>query len=535
MTDSDCATAAGGDHTAVLVVGAGPTGLLLAAELRRHGVACRLIDARPAPQHWDRATVVHPRSLELFESLGVVERFLAAGTPQRAVQVHSGGQLLGVMDLASCGSVYGYNLGLSEEVTESILTEYLRRQGGDVQRDARLVGFAAHAGGVRAEIARDGRREVVAAEWMVGCDGLHSPTRELSGIGFDGHDIGRPWAVFDATLQGWSARYDVTFAYLDALPVILTALPGRRWRVYLRPSTPQSDLVADAAATLRRYAPQVSFTAVENPTRFHCHTRVATRFRAGRVLLAGDAAHLCSPAEGHGMNCGLQDAFNLAWKLALVCRGAADACLLDSYEAERRPAAELVMRSGDAVEAAQALTDPAARAARDRTMRATLADPAARHHEVVAEAELNVSYGGSPIVCGAADGPLGAGQRLPDTIDVRLPSGATERLHRLAHRAGHTVLLLGRDPAVLRAAWAALPARAAASPLFAAAFAFAATAGEADGIGQLAPAAAARLGVADLCLVAVRPDGYIGARADRDPLGALERYRGLVASARSAA
>jgi 2-polyprenyl-6-methoxyphenol hydroxylase-like FAD-dependent oxidoreductase len=124
----------------VLVIGAGPTGLLLAAELLRRGVPCHLIDAQPAPLHWDRATVLHPRSLQIFESLGLVEKFLDTGRRQRAIKIHSRGKVLGTMDLSTCGSVYGFNLGLSEEVTERILTDYLHQQRGEVQRGSRLVG-----------------------------------------------------------------------------------------------------------------------------------------------------------------------------------------------------------------------------------------------------------------------------------------------------------------------------------------------------------------------------------------------------------
>ena len=146
------------DHRAsVLVVGAGPTGLLLAAELQRRGVPCHLIDARPAPLHWDRATVVHPRSLQIFESLGLSREFLQAGCKQRAVEIHSCGKLLGTMQLSTCGSSYGFNLGLSEEVTESILTDYLRQQGGEVNRSCRLAGLTSHANGILAEIEHDDR------------------------------------------------------------------------------------------------------------------------------------------------------------------------------------------------------------------------------------------------------------------------------------------------------------------------------------------------------------------------------------------
>ena len=142
-------------EAAVLVVGAGPTGLLLASELERRGVPCHLIDARPGPQHWDRATVVHPRSMQIFESVGLAAKFLEAGCRQRIIKIHSNGEVLGTLDLSTCGSIYGFNVGLSEEVTESILTEYLHNQCGEVNRSSRLVGLAPHGDGVVGEIEWD--------------------------------------------------------------------------------------------------------------------------------------------------------------------------------------------------------------------------------------------------------------------------------------------------------------------------------------------------------------------------------------------
>jgi 2-polyprenyl-6-methoxyphenol hydroxylase-like FAD-dependent oxidoreductase len=523
-----------GRGPAILVVGAGPTGLLLASELHRRGVPCHLIDARPAPLHWDRATVVHPRSLEVFESLGLVDSFLDAGCRQRTIKIHAGGQVLGTMDLSTCGSIYGFNLGLSEEVTESILTDYLHQHGGEVIRSSRLVGLTPHPDGVLADIERDGSCYQVAARWVVGCDGLHSPTRELSGIGFEGHDIAKPWAVFDATLQGWTETFEGNFVYLETLPVILTALPGRRWRVYMRPSSPESDLVAEATSIIRPYAPAVSFVDVENPTRFHCHTKVATTFRAGAVLLAGDAAHLCTPAEGHGMNSGLQDAFNLAWKLALVYHGATDPALLDSYEAERRPVAEMISQSGDVAEHMQTMTDPTERDSRNQAIKAMLADPKARHHEVVAETELNVDYVRSPIISGDANGYLGPGERLPSTIQVQRPDEQPCRLHELARRAGHTVLLLGgptaHGPALVEL-HTALQELTTDSPLFEEAIALSTQPEPRDQIGRLEPVGADLLGVQGTTLLVVRPDGYVGLRSDRDHLSALERYRKLLRAA----
>ena len=272
--------------------------------------------AHDAPLHWDRATVVHPRSLEMFESLGLLEPFLTIGVKQRVARLHSAGSVLGEIDLSLCGSRFGFNIGISEEVTESILTEYLVKHGGQVCRSSRLVGLAERDDHLVATIERDGASEEVSARWVVGCDGLHSTTRTLGKIELAGHDLTEPWAVFDATIVDWPDSYEANYAYLDETTVILTALPQRRWRVYLRQTTAESDIVTDSLSTLRRYLPDLCFTDVANPTRFYCHAKVAKKYRSGRVLLAGDARHVCSPSQGHGMNSGLQDAFNLAWKLA---------------------------------------------------------------------------------------------------------------------------------------------------------------------------------------------------------------------------
>lgn len=519
----------------VLVVGAGPTGLLLASELQRRGVVCRLIDANPAPLHWDRATVVHPRSLEVFESLGLLEPFLATGVKQRFARLHSAGSVLGEIDLSICGSRYGFNLGISEEVTETILTDYLHRQGGEVIRSSRLVGLKENERDLVATVARDDSTEEVSVQWVVGCDGLHSTTRELSGIELAGHDIPEPWAVFDVTLTGWSEPYEAIYGYMDEIPVILTALPQRRWRVYLRPSSADSDLLADAAVTIRRYHPSIAFDDVANPMRFHCHTKVATRFRSGRVLVAGDAAHLCSPLQGHGMNTGLQDAFNLAWKLALVCQGHCAPAMLDSYEAERRPVAQLIAASGDEVDHAQTLSDPAERRVRDQTLRAVFAEPKSRHHEAIAEAELNVDYSASPIVMGDAHQAFGPGQRLPDTIEVHVASGEARGLHELTHRAGHTALLVAGSSARdddLAQLGGSLRARSDGS-LIEATILLTTQFNDRHRWARLAPAAADQLGVGNISLLVVRPDGHVGLRADRNHLAALAAYQSLLASGRT--
>jgi 2-polyprenyl-6-methoxyphenol hydroxylase-like FAD-dependent oxidoreductase len=508
----------------VLMVGAGPTGLLLAAELQRREVPCLLIDALDAPQGWDRATVVHERSLEIFEALGIVDPFLAEGVKTRGARFHSDGEALAELRLDLVGSRYGFQLGLSEEVTESVLTDYLEAHGGGVTRSTRLVGLEPEEDAVTATLERAGERREAVVQWVVGCDGHHSFVREAAGIEFRGTDIEAPWAVFDASVEGWNDDYDLVFAYFDQPAVILTPLPERRWRVYIRPTSDSSDLVAEAGELIRRYKPGATLTEVENPARFHCDSRIAARYRSGRVLLAGDAAHACTPAEGHGMNTGLQDAFNLGWKLALVCRGEADAGLLDTYEAERRPVAELVVSSGADVETAQAMTDADERAQRDAEIRRTIADPDIAHHEAAAASELDRSYPRSRAV-GGDDGPgLAPGRLLPDTGDVEPADGDPRPLHELTHHPGHTLIVLGgpqADPGRIDDLVAELEGRCGRAVD---AVVGLSTRPGSPQVGRIDESTAAQLGVVGVTVLWVRPDRYIGLRDDSGDPRAVGAY-----------
>jgi 2-polyprenyl-6-methoxyphenol hydroxylase-like FAD-dependent oxidoreductase len=517
-------------ETHVLVVGAGPTGLLLAAELCRRGIDCRLIDALADTQHWDRATVVHPRSLEVFESLGIVDRFLDAGVPQRSARLHSKGEVVAELDFSASGAPYPYNVGLSEEMTEMFLGDYLRDQGGSVERGTPLVGLQPADGSVVATLEHDGARAAVSAKWVVGCDGYHSITREQAGIELQGHDIVDDWAVFDVTLDGRGEDFETTLVYLEETMVILTPLPGHRYRVYTRPSSAKTDFIADAAAVIARYEPDVTLREVENPNRFRCHAKVADRYRAGRVLLAGDAAHVCSPDQGHGMNCGIQDAHNLAWKLALVCNDDAPANLLDSYGAERRPVALEIAESGEAMEAMGRFDGAEARARRDQELHTTFAHPDVVHSEAVVEAELNIDYKSSPIVAGVLGGPVGPGTRLPDLGPVQLPGIEARRLHELTHRPGHTLLAVARGDGGgrLLALLGELEGIVLRSPIFEAAFVLATEPGQPTPIGAIDLAAADELGVSGLTLLAVRPDRHVGFRVDRADTTELERYAKLL-------
>ncbi len=514
----------------VLVVGAGPTGLLLAAELTRRDVSCTLIDALDAPLGWDRATVVHERSLEILEAVGLSGRFLAEGVRTRGSRFHSDGATLAELHLDLTSSRYGFQIGISEEFTESVLTGYLEALGGEITRSTRLVGVTPREDAVTATLERDGERREVTAGWLVGCDGYHSAVREAAGIAFPGADIQVEWAVFDTTLEGWNDPYDIVSVYLDQPPLILTPLPNKRWRAYMRPTSDESDLVAETREALERYVPGVSVTEVENPSRFRCHSRIAARYQFGRVVLAGDAAHACTPAEGHGMNTGLQDAFNLGWKLALVCRAQSGPGLIETYETERRPVAELIVSSGDQVESAHTLTDLAARATRDAEIRRRVADPTRAHHEAAAASELDRSYPMSRAVGGDRGPGLAPGQLLPDTPNVKPADRNPCRLHELTHNPGHTLLVLGgpqADPR--RVGGLVVDLGRLRGPVVSAVVGFS-THPHGGSVGRMDESVAAQLGVDDVTVLVVRPDRYIGFRDNTGDPGTVEAYlRALVA------
>lgn len=541
------------ERAAVLIVGAGPTGLMLAVELQRRGVDTLLIDLHGQPLTWDRATVVHPRSLELFDALGLVDSVLAEGVRQRVVHLHSDGGELGSLDLALSGSRYPFNLGVSEEVTERVLTRRLTELGGRVERDAKLVALDAREPGpadrreeskVVATIEQHGSTSAVAASWVVGCDGFHGITRRLVGIDEEVRDADRKWVVFDATLEPWDVDDVDTHACFDEPLVIATALPQRRWRIYVHTEDVGADAVESALRVLRRYQPHLRFVDIANVSAFVCHTRIATRYRTGRVMLAGDAAHVCSPAQGHGMNSGLQDAQNLGWKLALVVHGVATEGLLDSYEAERRPIAELYLQEGAASEAIVTPQNRTEKLVRNAALHDRLSNPETRHLEIVAEAELDADLRASPILQGEQERAVAAGDLLPQNITVTRADGTREVLTRLAIDDQHTVALVA-GPRVERADLESILEK------LAEAIADSAITGgvvavlddhHARALGPMlqgvqlvtiGPPDLSKLDIApdQIVLLAVRPDGWIGVRADSDHLGELNRYENRLLSA----
>jgi 2-polyprenyl-6-methoxyphenol hydroxylase-like FAD-dependent oxidoreductase len=343
--------------TDVLVVGAGPTGLMLANQLARRAVRTLIIDRHAGPALQTRALGVQARTLEIYAQLGIVQRALELGKRATGANIWTQGRRAARIPLGDIGrdlSPYPFLLILGQDDNERLLGEALRGQGQEVRWNTELVGLAQQPGQVGASIRQpDGSIEQVTAAWVAGCDGAHSAVRNLNGIAFEGAPYEHVFFVADTLGTGpmvpdelnvylWRSGFHLFFPMrgTDHWRVVGIVPPELRGR---------DDLSFDAVEpSVRKEAgSQLSFRECIWFSTYRIHHRRAERFRAGRCFLLGDAAHIHSPVGAQGMNTGLQDAYNLAWKLALVVSGRASAALLDSYEAERMPVARRLLATTD--------------------------------------------------------------------------------------------------------------------------------------------------------------------------------------------
>ncbi|MET9058630.1 rifampin monooxygenase [Streptomyces antibioticus] len=331
--------------TDVIVVGAGPTGLMLAAELRLHGVRVLVLERDPEPTPVVRALGLHVRSIEVMDQRGLLERFLAHGTQHRVGGFFAG---LGTRWPDRLDTAHSYVLGIPQTVTDRLLAEHATDLGAEIRRGSELVGLSQDDDGVTADLA-DGTR--LRARHLVGCDGGRSTVRKLLGVGFPGEP---------ARVETLLGEMRVTTEQEELAAVVarvretekrfgLGPLGDGAYRVVVPADGVAEDRTVpptldDFKRQLRAYAgTDFGVHAPRWLSRFGDATRQAERYRVGRVLLAGDAAHIHPPTGGQGLNLGVQDAFNLGWKLAAEVAGWAPPDLLDSYHAERHPVATAVL------------------------------------------------------------------------------------------------------------------------------------------------------------------------------------------------
>ena len=332
--------------TDVLIVGAGPTGLTLAAALAVHGVRAIVIDRLSEGENTSRAAVVHSHTLEALEPIGVSQALVERGLQAQRFTIRDRDRVLVPIHFDKLPTRYPYTLMVSQAATESVLLARFVALGGRVLRPRTLVGLAQDDATATATLD-DGSR--LRARYVIGADGMHSRVREQTGVGFSGGSYGDAFVLADVRLTGGVPRDEVTLYFSPAGMVVVAPLPGGIHRVVATvdeaPEQPSAEYVQ---ALLDARGPQRERALVRDVlwgSRFRVHHRVADVYRAGRVLLAGDAAHVHSPAGGQGMNVGIVDAVTLAG--ALIKALAGETAALDAYSAERRPVAQKVVAFAD--------------------------------------------------------------------------------------------------------------------------------------------------------------------------------------------
>jgi 2-polyprenyl-6-methoxyphenol hydroxylase-like FAD-dependent oxidoreductase len=415
--------------TEALIIGAGPTGLAMAIELRRQGMPYRLVEKNEHPAQYSQALVVQARTLEQFERYGIADRTVAAGRETKGADIFSEQKQIARMTLDKIPGRYPYVLFLPQSETERILTEHLESLGGRIERGINVEGIEMTSDGVRAATAQ----EQIEARWLIGCDGAHSIVRRALKVPFPGDTVGFAFDLGDLELEGSNLPGDDLRLYLHHGDVLLLArLKENVFRViWAKHGQVQEQIEgkerqpteADFQAAIDEYAGSgIRITGSKWMTPFRVNQRKVEHYRVGNAFMAGDASHIHSPVGGQGMNTGLQDAANLGWKLGAVRKGAPEH-LLDSYDEERGAVGKALLRITSRGLTAATLENPIAEMMRDAVL------SFGTRLEIVREAmagfvsETAINYRKSSIVVDAGGrGSLHAGDRVPnpDVADGRL-------------------------------------------------------------------------------------------------------------------
>lgn len=494
----------------VLVAGAGPVGLTMALELARYGLSVRVIDRNAARTDKSKALVIWARTLELLQRMGdaTVERFVAAGMKVQDTFILEGQEQIAHVPLHGIDSPYKFVLMIAQSETERLLEEELARRGVRVERETELVEFAEAGAGVRSVLRHaDGTQETVETAWLAGCDGAHSTVRHALGMRFEGSTLLSNFFLADIHVSGMPQPAAIRIYWHADGILALFPLEGTRYRLIADDGTSDGPIgegnrpaptLAEVQSVLDARGP--GGLVASDPvwlSSFGINERKVKEYRRGRVFLAGDAAPVHSPAGGQGMNTGMQDAINLAWKLAMVQRGvAAQESLLDSYSEERSGVAKLVLEATGRATSIAIARSGLRQSVRNHVASLLFGFAPVQHTAANLLSETLVAYHDSPLneEHGFGHGGPKAGHRAPlREEEAAVGSGGTPRF-----------VLFAEPNAAIEAVLA-------------------------DYAAMVEPELRAPFDRGAMWLV--RPDGYVGLKAGARDAGALRGYLKRIASA----
>ncbi len=475
--------------TDVLIVGAGPVGLFLANECARRGLRWRLVEANAEQSSQSKALAIFPRTLEILDMAGLVEPFMRVANRVTSVAVIAHGHTLARVSFTPDETPYSFIAMVPQNVTERLLAERLQHGGGTIEYDTSFVTAVQHDDHVEVTLDRMGQRETLTAAFVVGCDGAHSAVRHLLNLPFEGAAYDALFMLADIDTNDALPGDELQLCPSEFGPAAIFPMSASRRRVVAmvdkaNGETPSLEFVRQI---LRQRAPAaIEALGLRWSSYFHVHHRQVADMRVGRIFIAGDAAHIHSPFGGQGMNTGLHDVWNLAWKLDLVLRGRGNDRLLQSYTAERRPVIAQVIRTTDLLTRAMGTPNKVAQLLRDAVIPLVSRLAPFQHAFVDRLSELGVAYRESPIIEGPATRYFDESLRGGDGIGSRFLLLVDEELDRLVREAAQRLI-------------AAFP-----------------------GVLELRTRRGAHITL-------IRPDGYVAYSArHRSPIAALDRVRTLL-------
>lgn len=422
-------------HIPVLIVGAGPTGLTLANELHRHGINFRIVDKKEKPVPTSNALAVQSRTLMIWDDIGIVDEALSRGVMIQAINIYFDKKRLPVrFDLLD--SAYPFILSLPQHETESILIDYLTSQNINLEREIELIDIYQSNKNVLITLSdKKGNKEDLEADWVIACDGAHSVIRKKLNMPFEGKDLTQHFVMADCKIKSDLAENEANAFLTSRGPMFVVPFAEDKSRVIIEVTreknldnikTPSADLIKEMAA--ERSPLEIKIKEVDWTSSFHLHARIVPKFQSGRVFFAGDAAHLHSPAGGQGMNTGIQDAYNLGWKLASIIKNKVNPMILDTYHEERYRVAEQIINRTTTLTKFATVHRGIVRSIRNFIMKIFLKFKRVQRNVLQSVSELSINYRNSTLSYDAMAhlrGPK-AGDLILDSV---ISTNASDRLY----------------------------------------------------------------------------------------------------------